>query len=1248
MNSKPLHKYSDYFSKINFFKNLNSFRDLEEKIKNLEKIKGLTKELTDGYAFEVFVECYLNTINDSKFSKIYPQGYVPSNILKQLNLPRTDRGYDGVYEDNLGKFHTYQCKFKTHREKLNWDKLSTFAGIGENLKSRHLFCNSNKIVDDFLNKSDAIATRGYDFEKLEANNFDAIHKFLKKNKEKKFKGYNLDPYQKDTREKIIKELELNNRTSIILACGLGKTLIGLSVFEKIKPKLTVVYVPSIALVKQTRDEWIFKSKYKINTIVVSSIKDVDYGKDPNLIKKNELDFKPTTDPKIIKKWYKTQSKNLNVIFCTYQSSKKLSKALKNIKVNFGIFDEAHRTAIVNKKQNKESSFSHSLNNKNIFIEKRLFMTATKRISRKNKFLKEGDKIQALTMENTEIYGKVCKSISFLEGAKLGVIAKPRVLISVVTSDELDREKLSHSITAVKGKEIRTPQVASQIAIRNMMQKEKINKIFSFHNSIPKSVSFTSDGPEGIGSHIKNIDSAHIDGSMSVKDRSEIIQDFKLSKKGIVSNVRCLVEGVDVPTVDAVAFTHPKESLIDIIQAIGRSLRKRGMPKKKFGHVILPLFVKTKKNEKISDALERTNFDNIADTINALREHDDEIEQIVQKAIIYDKNIGGSRGGGWDIEDDFISIEHPIISKKILNKAIKFKLYEKLITKWEENLKLLIKYKNKFKDFKSRYEIKIYHDLFQWMDQIRRRNIYGTLPSFNVKQLNDINFDWRLEYDEIGLDDIHNYISFNKFSEYYTPGLGFSARGSGTDIKYTNRYLLNFCKTYDLKIYKSYETIIKKRYNKTEKFLRIASFIHKKSFEEVLSKNKIIFFNEFEKINKNKKCLFLKSKIINNYKSKSLPRSIEVKLEDGTIKNRYLLFGSQISNMGKKTGKKKLTGLVYHKDDLDIFFKEIEKIPLIDKSKELLTEDFNEKYGFSILPYERQNKIKKYERRLGFLKRYVYLQKDIDIFLKNVLKISLTSKDLKDKNLVIKSIFVKKLSKILGSNIATTDTILSNYEEKKIITSLGNGIKRIKINQKHQYIHKFYHLDELNNLRANLIKWYSKSLPSYDKNKELILNYSRQNLKKLGLFRDNDLAVFFKIKHGSPLQNKKIVRSLRRNWGLNSYCYSRQEGNPSICTKISDAKKFKDKFGSYLNNTKGYISHIVLQRISFFRNSFALDLINNKKLKCYGFKSAKGSINFFLKTKEVINFINKERQSIKFDKYDKDNSKIIKKISNMSL
>ena len=174
------------------------------------------------------------------------------------------------------------------------------------------------------------------------------------------------------------------------------------------------------------------------------------------------------------------------------------------------------------------------------------------------------------------------------------------------------------------------------------------------------------------------------------------------------------------------------------------------------------------------------------------------------------------------------------------------------------------------------------------------------------------------------------------------------------------------------------------------------------------------------------------------------------------------------------------------------------------------------------------------------------------------------------------------------------------------------------------------------------------MPSYDKNKELILNYSRQNLKKLGLFRDNDLAVFFKIRHGSLSQKKRIVRSLRKNWGLNSYCYSRQEGNPSICTKISDAKKFKDKFGSYLNNTKGYISHIMLQRISFFRNGFAFALINKKKLKCYGFKSAQGSINFFLKTKEVINFINKERQSIKSDKYDKDNSNINKKILSMSL
>ena len=364
-----------------------------------------------------------------------------------------------------------------------------------------------------------------------------------------------------------------------------------------KPKLSVIFVPSIGLIKQIRADWLSNTKLnKIRSISICSSRDRSSREDEVKILQKDLDFKITLNPKEIRKFVRIKSSDPKIIFCTYQSSKTLASAIGKIKIDFAIFDEAHRTAKTSKSKNVNlnDNFSYSLFEKNIKINKRLFMTATRRVEDRKNINKEGDAKLSVSMENKEVYGNVCYNLSFFEAAKKNIIAKSKFIISHVTGDEIDRKIMRISKTQVKGTNIKTEQVANQIAIKKAANKYKIDKIFSFHTTVQQAKSFTRNSPEGIVSHMPNFFTTHINGEMRTRLRDARMQEFRENQKGLISNSRCLIEGIDVPEVSMVVFANPKQSEIDIVQATGRALRNRNQKNKKFGYVLIPIFTEKKK------------------------------------------------------------------------------------------------------------------------------------------------------------------------------------------------------------------------------------------------------------------------------------------------------------------------------------------------------------------------------------------------------------------------------------------------------------------------------------------------------------------------------------------------------------------------------------------------------------------------------------------------------------------------------
>ena len=584
-----------------------------------------------------------------------------------------------------------------------------------------------------------------------------------------------------------------------MACGSGKTDVGLWVYEKINPNLSVVFVPSIALVKQIRSDWLEQINNKeIKTIQVCSAKHKTDREDSIILNEIDLDFKITLNEKTIKKFINQNKKYKKIIFSTYQSSDVLAKSLKGIKVDFAIFDEAHRTATIRKlNQSRVSNFQLPLLNKNIFIKKRLFMTATRRISSKKEFRKEGDSKLSLSMDNEFFYGKVSHNLSFYRAMKLGCIAKFKIAYSVVTSDEVDTYKRKISATLVKKNKIKSEQVAKQIALKKIINKLNIKKIFSFHRTVNRSKSFVSNGPEGIGTHLPKFYCNHVDGTMKISDREKITETFKNSNFGILSNARCLIEGVDVPSVELVSFSDKKNSEIDIIQSAGRALRNRNV-KKKYGYLFVPIFVEKKKNEQIKDALARSNYELIVEILNAIKDHDTEIAQII-KNYFTDDTKGYSNAKKQF--DDLFEKDKDIISLELLNKSIKNKIKDRVITRWDFYLNKLKLYIEENKHsltpiiFFNKKKLNDNEKFYQWVHNIKLRKRSGDLMNYQIQELEKIGIDWRIKGETLTQNQTTNLITQKKLNkDYFWAGRNLSKlikpKGLFYTTKLTEYYSIN--------------------------------------------------------------------------------------------------------------------------------------------------------------------------------------------------------------------------------------------------------------------------------------------------------------------------------------------------------------------------------------------------------------------------------------------------------------------------
>lgn len=730
MTSK--HAAHRHFLHRGLFDNLNDFPQFEARISALESNKER------GDAFEIFAEAYLATQKIALAREVWPFEAIPLERSRQLSLDTgRDMGVDGIYETIDGELRAYQVKFRSRRLALTWDELSTFMGLTDQVSQRVLFTNCDTIPSLMQDRSGFVAIRGSDLDRLTAEDFSAMREWLNSGRIE-LQRKQPRPHQDEALASIATGLENHNRATVVMACGTGKSLVALWAAERKAGKTLLVLVPSLALVRQLLHEWLRETSWEqFSFMCVCSDPSVAKGADDLVVHQADLDFPVSTDSAIVRQYLEKPFTGARIVFSTYQSAHVVADGMplntdgQRQPFDLAIFDEAHKTA-----SREGTRFSFALEDSNLPIRQRLFFTATPRHYDVRKKDKEGESALVYSMDRLEIYGPVVHTLSFAEAARRGIICDYKVVISVVTSAMVDDHLLKSGEVIVAGDAVKARQVALQVALQKAVEKYGVSRIFTFHGSVKAARSFTSEGSEGIGQHLPDFSTLHVSGEMPTARREEQMKAFRQADKAVISNARCLTEGVDVPAVDMVAFISPRKSKVDIVQATGRAMRRA--PGKEFGYVMVPLFVEQAADESIEDALKRTGFDDVWELLGAMREQDDVLVDIIREM----QEEKGRTGGYSDRRlSERVEVLGPSVSLETIRASITAECLDSLGMSWDEWYGELLAYKEKHGGF--RVSASQQTGLGSWVSNQRTNFHNGVLEADRIHRLNEIGFVWDL-------------------------------------------------------------------------------------------------------------------------------------------------------------------------------------------------------------------------------------------------------------------------------------------------------------------------------------------------------------------------------------------------------------------------------------------------------------------------------------------------------------------------
>jgi superfamily II DNA or RNA helicase len=447
------------------------------------------------------------------------------------------------------------------------------------------------------------------------------------------------PHQTEAIKDVISGFQTHSRGQLIMPCATGKTWTCMWVKEDLQAKRTLVLVPSLNLLSQLLNDWVSAAQQPFEALCVCSdptVTERDYDEPVTRIEDLSLPFPVSHKASVIADFLRKDSNIDQVIFSTYQSSPLIAEAQKDADVphfDLAIADEAHRCA------GKVDSVFGTILSERIKSDRRLFATATPRIfTRSAKKTAEVHGYEVIDMNDEKGFGPRFHTLPFSKAIKDNLLTDYQVVIVGVDNnrikeikDLIEKRQLVETDTGLLTD---AKSLAVSIAVLKAIKDYNLEpqngyRMISFHGRIKRAREFSEDilqVAEWLSEEHKpqgKLWATHVSGEMPTDFRTQMLKRLKnigAGEIGLLSNARCLSEGVDVPALDAIVFVDPKGSEIDIIQSVGRAIRLS--QNKTMGTIILPVFIDETSNAE--EALESSEFRPVWDVLEALKSHDDRL------------------------------------------------------------------------------------------------------------------------------------------------------------------------------------------------------------------------------------------------------------------------------------------------------------------------------------------------------------------------------------------------------------------------------------------------------------------------------------------------------------------------------------------------------------------------------------------------------------------------------------------------
>ena len=702
----PSHPQTQKFLQQGIFQQISKFSHLEQRITSLGDTEAQLA------LFGVFAEAYLAIRPLPLAADIWAKGTIPTDARRRYNLPERIPGTQGVFRSISGDIHPYQLLFRPHRPPLSKKDVSTFLELADRVSQPLLFSNCNEWPKILQNRSGFHGIRGADLDRLTAEDFNAIRRWLQ--------GGGILPTRTPLMAHHARAVaglqpltDTQERALMLTAPGTGVEMLTLKLAEGVKAGQTVlVMLPSLAHMRHMVHLWRKHTTWSALSCLWIC-QDSPSGNDTPVVRQADLDFPLVTDSETVRRFLNKRFPGVRVLFTTYDSASIAARAMvSSPPVDLGIFLQSWRTY----------ADDFSLHDDNLPLRKRLFFsTATRQYDATT--LKKTRKVRPLwCLDDPERYGHVVQVAPLDVAVEKGIVRPWKMIITLVPYGAVSAptEEEHH-------------QIASGYALGLTVTKG-MTHIQCYHNTTKESESFALNDPSLFHINLGKFSAFHLTGKQSVIKRDTIVQQFVQSKRAILNSARCLAEEMIAPVSDLVIFfCSPKKAKLNVDQALEPILAKQAG--KSTGFIGIPLFLEDLSEESLEKSLSES--ETLWEVFQLLTGLDSSFE-----ADIGHDGESFGRTGSWQHSKvrSRLEIRLPPLAPPYWVERIQNLCLEGLSDPWDQNF-------GQWKHTKEHFDPIEDPQLADWIKEQRQNFAAQKLKQSHVQRLHQQNFVWDLKKHE---------------------------------------------------------------------------------------------------------------------------------------------------------------------------------------------------------------------------------------------------------------------------------------------------------------------------------------------------------------------------------------------------------------------------------------------------------------------------------------------------------------------